>query len=337
MKSKITLIAAIGLILAGSAHASTNSCRGKLSKGNVYVYEIKFRGGPGGLQSSELSVHSVRLCDNGGKIEYLNKTPLSSGTFGFFCDSDKTTDADLWTVDLKKEKILPPAFLGFAFKRCQKDGEAKLQASWIPYNGAPPHPAHEIAYERDGDINESYQKIWSTFALAKPDDDQLKEYLASYDKHSKQQAAAGSGWIAGFWSKCYQEQIAAVQEGRGIGQSWFPKVGTTFVADDGFFTITNVISENPLRLLVEGPAQADSAVANRCYAILKLKDKSQLEVTQAPAPGYTLFRSDQIHGFSVKTLGKATVKIKTLRSIASEEKMLPEFEILGKIPMAQRP
>lgn len=336
MKSKFTLMVTMGLVLAGAAHAEGQSCKGKQSKGNVYVYEMKFKGEPKGLNSIELAVHSVQLCDVSGKIELFNKTPLTGGTFGFFCESEKTTDDDLWAVDLKNEKILSPAFIGFAFKRCQKDGEAKLQASWIPYKGAVPHPAHEIAYEKDGDLNESYKTIWSTFSFAKPDKDQLSGYLAAYDKYSKQRAIENNGWIAGFWSKCYQEQISAVQEGRSIDQSWFPKAGTTFSADDGFFKVTNIISESPLRLLIEGPGQADSTMSNRCYAVLKLKEKSQLQVTQAPAPGYTIKMGDQLHGFQVKALGNATVTIKTLRSIAAEEKILPEFELLGKIPMAQR-
>lgn len=328
---------AIAGLCGAHAEAGVLDCKGEPINGSVFVYELKSQGEGNALKSNEISVHSVQLCKIGEKIELYNKTPITSGQLGFFCDSEKAGNDDLWIVDLQKEKTLPPAFLGFALKRCLKGSEGKLQASWVSHAGAAPHPAHEISYETDGDLNESFITQQSTFLVAKPAEEKTKRYIAAYEQRLKQKDSAGNGWIAGFWNACFQEQIAAVQEGRKIGQAWLPNKGATFSADDGLFTVANVISESPVRLLIEGPAQADSTIANRCYAVLTLKDKSQLQVTQTPTPGYMIKIGDQIHGFSVKMLGTATVKIKTARAISAEEKVLPEFQLVGKIPMASRP
>lgn len=338
MNSKCTLLIAASLFIQGvPAFAGPFDCKGKIvSSEYVYIYELKSQGEGDALKTNEVSLVGGQLCNVGGKIEVFNKSPVTSGHLAFFCGSENLSNADVFSIDLKEGKKLPPAWIGFALKRCKKNDEAKMVASWTPHRGADPRPAHEIAHEADGDITEEYIKNSTNLVISVPAREKADRYIAAYDKQQKQQAASGNGWM-GFWNKCFMEQIAAVQDGRAINQSWFPKAGQTFSADDGLFTVTSVISQNPLRLLIEGPAQVDGTVANRCYAVLRLKDKSQLQVTQTPSPGYTIQVRDQIHGFTVKVLGKATVQIKTLRAVTAEEKVLPEFQLLGTIPMAQRP
>lgn len=170
----------------------------------------------------------------------------------------------------------------------------------------------------------------------------FKEARTAYFKHkdeAEKKAQNDSAWTAGFFQRCFDEQIESAQNGKSLSQKWFPKSGKIFNADDQLYKIVGVISENPIKLLVEGPAAqlADSSLGNTCLAVLTLRSKSQLNVTQSPMPGYTIGIGDMIHGFQVKALGKMTVELKSTRSLASESKTLPEFELLGEIPMAQRP
>ncbi len=159
----------------------------------------------------------------------------------------------------------------------------------------------------------------------------FKQYVAQLN------SAQGIALTEGVFNPCYRAQLQSLQSGGVMNTKWIPKKGQLFRADDSYYKIAAVISQNPVRLLIEGTANAGEAgLKNSCLIVVTVKDRNKLKTTTAPFAGYEVRIGDSIIGFKLKSLGTTAVKIQSLRSISSVDANLPNFELVSEIPIANK-
>lgn len=136
------------------------------------------------------------------------------------------------------------------------------------------------------------------------------------------------------FSPCYSSQIVAAQTQLQMNGDWMPKSGINFRADDQLYRVVSHISKNPIELLLDGPTQMTDGFKNSCLIALIVR-KPEWLITQVPLEGYQIHLGDLISGFTLKSIGKASVTLKGDTDIVGTKITVPEFELTSQIPMAE--
>lgn len=157
----------------------------------------------------------------------------------------------------------------------------------------------------------------------------FKQYVAQLN------SAQGIALTEGVFNPCYRAQLQSLQSGGVMNTKWIPKKGQLFRADDGYYKVVAVISQNPVQLLIESNANVTEAgLKNSCFVVLTIKNRSQLKTTTSPFPGYEIKVGDSIIGFHLRSVGTTAVRMQSLRNISSVGANLPNFELTSGIAIA---
>lgn len=165
-------------------------------------------------------------------------------------------------------------------------------------------------------------------SLAKGTYEAVMKALGAYDKMREQDKPLMEYVL----SPCYKEQITAMQSGKPMANSWIPKPGAVFRANDQFYTIKLMLNQSPVELLVEGPGQFDDSLKNACFFVLVVKDTKLLKSTSG---GLVAKIGDTIHSFALKSVGPQKISLQRLKDISSTDLELPVFELISPFGLVQ--
>ncbi|MGK5087934.1 hypothetical protein WDW86_10280 [Bdellovibrionota bacterium FG-2] len=303
-----------------------------------------FKGLP--CQSSDPSQRGTLLCDPSKEV--------LDGLVIFTCAPKG--EEEPWRADLALTKgDLPPAFLGLATSKCIKDADRvdlhvwykgpesenrvtplfPIGGDWTPQSGGgywtPESERSHLIFEVSKEKRDIYAREYDLFYKKNIEPIKQAEALAM----KKEIETMGYPLTESVFRSCYDAQITAARSRTSMGTQWIPAAATLFRADDNFYKVIAMISQNPIQLLIEGPAQFVEGLQNQCLAVLTIRNPSQLAVSRLPTPGYKIQLDDMIHGFRVRSLGKIEVRLKGLRDITHTSVALPNLELISDIPMAQ--